>query len=198
MTVPPKLMMSAGIAVAGLGLIGAGAGATFTAQVAGSTSITTGSVALSLNGRSGSDLHLEIDGSDLGAHFSPITKELRLTNTGTLGIAATYVDLTATGCGGGNDAPLARSLRITLTDVTHGRQVYDGPLCSAAGDLPGAGSGGPQTTSTPGEPGPRPLGVGDSTVYDLVLQPIDADQGLPPAAQESQTSVKVVFTGYDS
>ena len=71
MTVSPKLMMCAGIAVAGLGLIGAGAGATFTAQVAGSTSVTTGDIGLSLNGQTGRDLHLDVDGSNLGTHSHP-------------------------------------------------------------------------------------------------------------------------------
>ena len=85
MTIAPKLMMGAGIAVAGLGLIGAGAGATFTAQVAGSSSVTTGSIGLSLNGRTGHDLHLDLDGSNLGTHFAPIGKDLRLKNTGTAG-----------------------------------------------------------------------------------------------------------------
>src|SRR3954471_4080181 len=131
MNIPPKLMMGAGIGIAGLGLIGAGAGATFTAQVAGSTSVTTGGIGLSLNGRTGHDLHLDVDGSNLGTHFAPLSKDLRLRNTGSLDIASTHLGLTATGCDGGEDAPLARSLRVTVTDVTHSRQVYDGALCSA-------------------------------------------------------------------
>lgn len=180
MHVPPKLLMGAGIAVAGLGLIGAGAGATFTAQVAGSASVTTGDLGLSLNGQTGHDLQLDVDGSNLGTHFAPISKELRLKNTGTLDLASTDLDVTATGCDGGDGAPLARSLRVTVTDVTHAHQVYDGALCSAAG-----------------EQLPHPLEAGDSTLYELVVQPSDVDQGLSPAALDSLTSVRVVFTGSD-
>lgn len=180
MTVAPKLMMAAGIAVAGLGLIGAGAGATFTAQVAGSTSITTGSTGLSLDGGSGQDLRLDLDGSNLGTHFTPLRHELHLTNTGTLDLASTSLDLTASGCDGGPDAPLASSLRVTVTDTTTSRSVYDGTLCSA------------------GERQLRhPLPPGDSAVYEVVLQPSDAEQGLPPEALDSHTSVRIVFSGSD-
>jgi hypothetical protein len=174
-------MMGAGIAVAGLGLIGAGAGATFTTRVAGSTSVTTGDVGLSLNGRTGHDLQLDVDGSNLGTHFAPISKELRLRNTGSLDLASTDLDVTASGCDGGDDAPLARSLRVTVTDVTHARQVYDGALCSAAG-----------------EQLPHPLEAGGSILYELVLQPSDIEQGLSTAALDSRTSVRIVFTGSDS
>lgn len=197
MSVGPKLMMGAGLAIAGLGLIGAGAGATFTAQVGGSTSITTGNLGLSLNGRTGPDLALDVDGSNLGTHFAPLSQELRLKNIGTLDIASTYLGLTATGCDGGSDAPLARSLRVTVTDVTHSQQVYDGDLCSAAGGLSAPGGNAAPAHSAEGGPLPHALPTGDSVVYDLVLQPQDAEQGLSPAAQDSHTSVKVVFTGYD-
>ena len=180
MTLAPKLLMGAGIAVAGLGMIGGGAGATFTAQVGGSTSVTTGDVALSLNGRTGHDLRLDVDGSNLGTHFAPISTDLRLKNTGTLDLASTQLNLAATGCDGGDDAPLARALRVTMTDVTHSSQVYDGALCSADS----------QRLS-------RPLPSGASILYSLVLRPSDADQGLPPAAQDSRTSVDIVFTGSD-
>jgi hypothetical protein len=180
MTIAPKLMMGAGIAVAGLGLIGAGANATFTAQVAGRATVTTGSIGLSVNGRAGHDLQLDIDGSNLGPHFAPVTKDLRLQNTGTLDIVSTQLDLTATGCDGGQDAPLARALHVSVTDVTHGRQVYDGALCSADGEqLAG------------------PLPAGGSVLYEVELQPGDPDQGLPADALDSRTSVRVVFTGSD-
>ncbi len=197
MTISPKLMMGAGIAVAGLGLIGAGAGATFSAQVGGSTSITTGDIGLSLNGRAGRDLHLDVDGSNLGTHFAPISQDLRLENTGTLDIASTYLDLTATGCDGGNGAALARSLRVTVTDVTHAVQVYDGALCSAARVASPPGDTGPRARSADGGELPHALQAGDSILYELVLQPSNAEQGLSPAAQNSRTSVTVVFTGYD-
>jgi hypothetical protein len=197
MPVRPKLMMGAGIAIAGLGLIGAGAGATFTAQVAGSTSVTTGRIGLSLNGRTGRDVQFEVDGSNLGTHFTPISRELRLTNTGTLDIASSYLDLTAAGCDGGVGAPLARSLRVTVTDVTHSRQVYDGGPCSAASALPSPGDNNQPAHSAEGGRLPYPLRAGDSILYEIVFQPNDPDQGLAPAAQNSHTSVKVVFTGYD-
>jgi hypothetical protein len=195
MTVRPKLMMAAGIAVAGLGLIGAGAGATFTAQVAGSTTVTTGGIGLSLNGGTGQHVDLDVDGSNLGSHFDPISKDLHLKNTGTLDMASTYLDLTAAGCDEGNGATLARSLRATLTDVTHSTQVYDGPLCSAAGDLSTPGNS--HAHSTDGLRLPHALHAGESILYQLVLQPNDATQGLPPAAQSAHTVVRVLFTGYD-
>jgi hypothetical protein len=179
MTLPPKLLMAAGIAVAGLGLIGAGAGATFTAQVAGSTAITTGEVGLSLNGGTGHDLQLDLDGDNLGTHFEPISKELLVTNTGTLDLASTQLDLAATGCAGSDGAPLARALHATVTDVIHSQRVYDGDLCAADAHLL------------------HPLLAGDSVLYELVLRPTDSVHGLPPAALDSHTSVTVTFTGYD-
>jgi hypothetical protein len=197
MTVSPKLWMAAGIAVAGLGLIGAGAGATFTAQVGGSASITTGAVGLSLNGRTGQDLQLGVDGSNLGTHFAPLNKDLLLKNTGSLDITSTYLDLTATGCDGGTGAALARSLRVTVTDVTHSRQVYDGALCAASSDLSSPRKNDARAHAAEGGQRPQALDAGDSVLYDLVLQPIDADLGLSTAAQDSHTSVKVAFTGYD-
>ena len=197
MSVGPTLMMGAGLAVAGLGLIGAGAGATFTAHVGGSSSITTGTIGLSLNGRTGPDLVLDIDGSNLGTHFAPVSQELRLKNTGTLDLASTYLDLTAVGCDGGHGEALARSMRVTVTDVTHSQQVYDGDLCSAAGGRSAPAGNAAPARSAEGGPLPHALPAGDSVVYDLVLQPQDAEQGLSPAAQDSHTSVKVVFTGYD-
>jgi len=197
MVVGPKLMMGAGLAIAGLGLIGAGAGATFTAQVAGSTSVTTGDIGLSLNGRSGPDLHLDIDGSNLGTHFAPISQDLHLKNTGTLDIASTYLELTATGCEGGDSALLARSLHVTVTDVTHSRQVYDGTLCSADTHLPQRPGGGAQARSADGWKLPDALPAGDSILYEVVLQPNDAEHGLSPDALNSHTTVRVVFTGYD-
>jgi hypothetical protein len=188
-------LMAAGIAVAGLGLIGAGAGATFTAQVAGTTSVTTGSIGLSLNGGTGDHVNLDVDGDNLGSHFTPINKDLHLKNTGTLDLASTYLDLTAAGCDQGDGETLARSLRATVTDVTHSEQVYDGPLCSAAGDLSTPGNS--HAHSTDGLPLPYPLPAGESIVYQLVLQPMDADEGLSPTAQNAHTIVRVVFTGYD-
>jgi hypothetical protein len=198
MTVRPKLLMAAGIAVAGLGLIGAGAGATFTAQVAGSTSVTTGGIGLSLNGRTGQHVNLDVDGNNLGSHFAPVSRDLRLRNTGTLDMASTYLDLTAAGCDEGNGATLARSLRATVTDVTHSELVYDGPLCSAAaGDPSTPGDSNSHAHSTDGLQLPYPVHAGESIFYQLVLQPNDADEGLPPAAQNAHTIVRVVFTGYD-
>jgi hypothetical protein len=94
-------------------------------------------------------------------------------------------------------APLARSLRVTVTDVTNSSQVYDGALCSAASALSSPGDTDPRTHSAEGGRLLRTLPAGESILYELVLQPNDADQGLSPAAQNSHTSVKVVFTGYD-
>jgi hypothetical protein len=196
MTVPPKLLMAAGIAAAGLGLIGAGAGATFTAQVAGSTTVTTGDTGLSLNGRTGQHVNLDVDGNDVASHVAPLSRDLRLKNTGTLDLASTYVRLTAAGCDGGNGATLARSLRATVTDVTHSVQVYDGPLCSAADGLSTSGSS--DAHSTDARRLPDVLRAGESTMYQLVLQPIDAAGGLAPPAQGAHTVVRIVFTGYDS
>ena len=87
MAVRPKLMMGVGIAIAGLGLIGAGAGATFTSQVSASSQINSGGVGLSLNGQSGSNLQLGLVGKDLGSHFTPISQDLVLKNTGLMAIS---------------------------------------------------------------------------------------------------------------
>jgi hypothetical protein len=226
-------MVGAGIAVAGLGLIGAGAGATFTAQISADTSITSGGLGLSLNGETGSDVHVGVDGKKIGSHFAPISKDLLLKNTGTLDMASTFLNVTATGCDGGESAPLAQALHVRLTDVTNDDVIYDGGLCSLAdsasargadssrragsvrddgspsghgatsGGRPGASSAREQGFTSPrshadvGGQLPHALAAGTSILYRLVIGPSDTEQGLPPEAQNTATSVKLVFTGFD-
>jgi hypothetical protein len=194
----PGLMIGAGIAIAGLGLIGAGAGATFTAQVAGSTSISSGGVGLSLNGETGSALIVGVNSTNVAPHFAPISEDLLLRNIGTLDLATTYLSVTAPGCDGGTGAPLAQALHATLTDVTDGQQVYDGTLCSLA-----AATAGPGFTSPPAHPGvggqlPHSSPAGAAILYRLVLQLNDPALGLSTAAQNTSTAVNLVFTGFDS
>ena len=193
MAVRAKLMMSAGIAFAGLGLVGAGAGATFTAEVGGSTSLSTGNLGLSLNGSTGSGLELGVDGTNIGSDFAPIVQDLRLKNTGTLDMAASYLDLTVAGCDGGKTAPLAQALHVEVTDVTHARQVYDGPLCSFAHD----DTDGHTNRTASGRHLDHSPDAGESIHYRLVLAPNDPVEGLPPAALDLHMSVQVDFTGYD-
>jgi len=196
-----KLMIGAGFAIAGLGLIGAGAGATFTAQVSAETTISSGGLGLSLNGESGSDVHLDVDGKSISSHFKPISKNLRLKNTGTLDMASTFLSVTATGCDGGKGSPLAKALHVRLTDVTHDKRVYDGDLCSLAKSVRGRGSD--QGFITPaahagvGHQLPRALRAGESTLYRIVIQPKDVKEGLPSAAQHTKTSVRLIFSGFD-
>lgn len=205
MAVHPKLLIGAGIAIAGLGLIGAGAGATFTAQVSADTSISSGDLGLSLNGETGSDVNLGLDGTHIGSHFTPIRKDLVLKNTGTLDMASNFLSVTATGCDGGEGAPLAQNLHVRLTDVTHNEVVYDGALCSLVGNASGAGATSereqgftsPRSHADVGGQLPHALSAGNSILYRVVLRPSDAEQGLPPAAQNTHTSVKLVFTGFD-
>jgi Camelysin metallo-endopeptidase len=198
MSVHPKLMIGAGIAIAGLGLIGAGAGATFTAQVSGNTSISSGSLGLSLNGETGSDVQVGVNGNDLGSNFTPISKDLLLKNTGTLDMASNYLNVTATGCGGGVGAPLAQALNVQLTDVTNHIQVYEGSLCSLASGASEQGFTTPRAHSGVGGQLPHALGSGSSILYKLVLEPNDAAQGLPVAALNTRTSLDIVFTGFDN
>jgi hypothetical protein len=199
MAIRPRVMMSAGIAMAGLGLIGAGAGATFTAQVSAGTSISSGGIGLSLNGKTGSDLHLGLDGKNLGSHFTPISKDLVLKNTGTLDMASTYLSIKADGCEGGAGAALATALHVRLTDVTNHSDnlVYDGALCSMATNTSGQGFAHPPAHAGVGGQLPHPLGAGKTTHYLLVIAPDDAEQGLPTPAQYSRTSVNLVFSGFD-
>jgi hypothetical protein len=205
MVVHPKLMIGAGIAIAGLGLIGAGAGATFTAQVSAKTVISSGGVGLSLNGETGSDLQMGLDGKIIGSHFKTISKDLLLKNTGTLDMASTFLSVTATGCDGGEGAPLVEALQVKLTDVTNNTVVYSGALCSLAGSVKGHGARSeseqgfisPRTHADVGGQLPHALSAGKSILYQLVLQPSDAVRGLPPEAQNTHTSVRLVFTGFD-
>jgi len=142
MAVRPKLIMGLGIAIAGLGLIGAGAGATFTAQVSASSEISSGGLELSLNGKTGTDVKLDLEGKDLGSHFTPISQDLVLKNTGTLDMASTFLKVTATGCDGGKGSALAHSLNVRLTELSKDRTelsnkrtvIFDGNLCSLADD----------------------------------------------------------------
>ncbi len=194
MTGRPKLMIGAGIAIAGLGLIGTGAGATFTAQVSTGTSIGAGGIGMSLNGETGSGARLGVDGKNLGSHFAPISKDLLLKNTGTLDLASNYLKVTASGCDNSNGAPLTQALHATLNDVTNHTQVYDGTLCALAGD----GLRTPTTAHADvGGPLPHPLAAGASILYRLVLQPNDTTNGLPTAAQNANTAVSLAFTGFD-
>jgi len=214
MVVRPKLMMGIGIAVAGLGLIGAGAGATFTAQVAASSEISSGGVGLSLNDETGSDLHLELDGKNLGSHFTPISQDLVLKNTGTLDMASTFLKVTATGCEGGKDSKgsaLAHSLNVRLTELSKDRTelsnkrtvIFDGNLCSLADDKKITRHQGAQGFFTPpthenvGGQLPDGLLKGDSAEYRLVIQPDDRTKGLPNNAQRTSTTVNLIFTGFD-
>jgi Camelysin metallo-endopeptidase len=207
MSVHPKLMIVAGIAIAGLGLIGAGAGATFTAQVSATTEIRTGGIGLSLNDKTGSDVSLDVDGKDIGSHFAPITKDLRLKNTGTLDMASTFLNLSATGCRGGEGAPLAEALQVTFTDETNGKhkQIYSGSLCSLSRSVSeqDASSENEQGFLTPpahpnvGSQLPDLLRAGQSIPYRIVIQPRDAEQGLPTAAQFTKATISIVFTGFD-
>jgi len=204
MAVRPKLLMGVGIAIAGLGLIGAGAGATFTAQVSASSEISSGGVGLSLNGRTGSDLRLELEGKDLGSHFAPISTDLTLRNTGTLDMPSTYLSVNATGCDGGAGSILAKSLNVTLTDLTNqGKVIYEGDLCSLGNDKDlathsrGEGFVTPPKHEGVGGQLPRTLPAGTSRTYRLVIQPEDAKEGLPTGAQRTHTSVDLAFSGFD-
>ena len=206
MAVRPKLMMSVGIAIAGLGLVGAGAGATFTAQVAASTEISSGGVGLSLNNQTGSDLHLRMDGKNLGPHFTPIRQDLVLKNTGTLDMPSTYLSLTADGCDGGNGAVLAQALHVRLTEVSRSHDkvshnvdkvIYDGALCSMAKTKSGQGFTYPPAHTGAGGQLPSALHADETAHYLLVIQPDNAEQGLPTGAQKTSTSVSLVFSGFD-
>jgi hypothetical protein len=206
MAVRPKLMMSVGIAIAALGLVGAGAGATFTAQVSADTEISSGGVGLSLNGETESDLHLRMDGNNLGSHFTPISQDLVLKNTGTLDLPSTYLSLMADGCDGGNGAVLAQALHVRLTEVSrsHGKAsshvdkvIYDGALCSMGKTKSGQGFTYPAAHTGMGSQLPRALRADETAHYLLVIQPDNAEQGLPTGAQETSTSVNLVFSGFD-
>jgi hypothetical protein len=206
MAIRPKLMMSAGIAIAGLGLIGAGAGATFTTQVSASSQITSGGVGLSLNGKTGTDQHLKLNGENLGSHFAPITKDLALKNTGTLNLASTYLSIKATGCDGSDGEALAKALHVRLTAGTSrddkstnhvDKVIYDGDLCSMD-----KSKSDQDRTATPAhtEVGlrlPGELEAGETTTYLLVIEPGDTEKGLPTDAQSTSTSVSLTFTGFD-
>jgi len=195
----PKLMMGVGIAIAGLGLIGGGAGATFTSQVSASSQISSGGVGLSLNGQTGSGLQLGLKGKSLGSHFTPISKDLVLKNTGTLDMASTYLSLTADGCDGSKGAVLARALHARLTEVTgHGDKViYDGALCSMATAKGGQGFTYPPAHTGVGGQLPHSLKAGESNHYLLVIRPNDPKPGLPTEAQRTSTCVFLTFSGFD-
>ena len=198
MAVRPKLLIGAGIAVAGLGLIGAGAGATFTTQVAAGTSISSGELGLSLNGDKESTLLVGVDGSNLGSHFTPISRDLVLKNTGTLDLASHFLSVTATGCDGGTGAALAHALNMRITGgASTNTVVYDGDLCSFASSLTGSGFISPPAHAGVGGQLPHALGAGDTIRYQVVIQPSDPVLGLPATAQNTSTSVNFVFSGFD-
>jgi len=213
MAVRPKLLMGVGIAIAGLGLIGAGAGATFTTQVSASTEISSGGLGLSLNDKTGTDVHLDLKGKDLGSHFAPISQDLVLKNTGTLDMASTFLKVTATGCeaGKGKDTALAKSLNVRLTELPKGRTentsertvIFDGDLCSLASNETitsqnkGQGFTAPPTHESVGGQLPDRLRSGESAEYRLIIQPDDTTRGLPSKAQRTSTKVNLIFSGFD-
>jgi hypothetical protein len=196
MAVAPKLMVVVGLTCAGLGLVSAGAGATFTAQVSGTTTVTSGGVGLSLNGRTGSGIQLDVEASDLGSHFDAVTADLRLKNIGTLDLARSYLALTSPQCEPGDPAgqgnALAHALDATVTDLTNHVVEYDGPFCAFAAHRDrsaGAPEGAQSLEEAPA--------AGETIHYQLVLTPHDPIEGLPSAAQSSQATVQVTFTGLD-
>lgn len=198
MVVRPKLMIGAGIAIAGLGLVGAGAGATFTAQVAADTEISSGGVGLSLNGGTGAGLNLVLDGTNISSHFAPFGTDLRLRNTGTLDLASHFLNITATGCDGGRGAALAQGLHLRLTGgASTTTVVYDGALCAFASSLGAGGFVTPPAHAGVGGQLPGKLGAGDTIRYQVEIGPSDPELGLPPAAQNTSTSVNLVFSGFD-
>jgi len=211
MAVRPKLLMGVGIAIAGLGLIGAGAGATFTAQVSASSEITSGGLELSLNGKNGTDVNLDLEGKDLGSHFAPISQDLVLKNTGTLDMASTFLKVTATGCEGGKRSALAHSLNVRLTELPKDPTapsdkptvIFEGDLCSLAShktitrQQSAQGFFTPPTHQNVGGQLPDGLLKGDSAEYRLVIQPDDRTKGLPNNAQRTSTTVNLIFTGFD-
>jgi hypothetical protein len=75
--------------------------------------------------------------------------------------------------------------------------VYDGDLCSFASSLDGSGFISPPAHAGVGGQLPHPLGAGDTITYHVVIQPSDAALGLPPAAQNTSTTVSFVFSGFD-
>jgi len=122
-----------------------------------------------------------------------------LKNTGTLDIASTYLSLTADGCDGGKGADLAHALCVRLKEVSNCAEkvVYDGTLCSMATSNSGQGFTYPPAHAGVGGQLPDVLGAGKSAHYLLVIQPNDAEQGLPTAAQDARTTVSLVFSGFD-
>jgi hypothetical protein len=146
-----------------------------------------------------------IEGTKLSSHFAPISKDLLLRNTGTLDLASNFLNVTVTGCDGDEGAPLARALHVRLTDETNNDLIYDGALCSLAGSVKGHGARSeseqgftsPRKHADVGGQLPHALDAGATIRYRLVIRPGDKAEGLPPEAQSTRTSVKLVFTGFD-
>jgi hypothetical protein len=213
MSVGPKLMISAGLACAGLGLVGAGAGATFTAQVSGTMSVTTGTVGLSLNGQTGSNVQLDLDGQNLGSHFTSITEELRLKNIGTLDLVRTYLALTSPECaeptqsGSGDDLGSQNDQGNNDEqgdDGDQGDEGDDGALAHALHvkviDVTHQVTeyDGPLCSAALTDRALRHVPAAGETIrYQLVLSPADPIRGLPAAARHSQATLRVTFTGFD-
>jgi hypothetical protein len=216
MSVGPNLLLGAGLACAGLGLVGAGAGATFSAQVSGTMSISTGTVGLSLNGRTGSNARLDVDGQDLGSHFTSLIEDLRLKNIGTLDLARTYLTLSTAQCteqgSGGDDQD-----GDDQGEGEPGNQDGQGNQGNHGGGDGGDGAlahalhvtvtdvthhvieyDGALCSSALDERALRySPAAGETIAYQLVLRPEDQDHGLPAAARHAQADVRVTFTGFD-
>jgi len=205
MTVRPKLMIGAGIAIAGLGLIGCRRRGDLHHAGSGSTSITSGDLGLSLNGANQSTLLLGVDANHLGS-------QLRADQQGTwcsrTPAAWTWLHLSqyqrdrlrrGRRCSSG-----AKPSACSWTDETNGgKLIYDGSLCSLAGDRQSSQKYGqarlrhPTAHAGVGDQLPDTLQVGQSIHYRLLIQPQDHAEGLPSSAQNMRTSVNLVFSGFD-
>lgn len=150
------LIMVAGLSVAGFGLVGAGAGATFTDAVHTTQKITAGTIDVTLSSTDG-NVNIAQDGktatfSDLGptqSVFSSGAVPTTITNNGTA--TANAIELSASDDHGSDAASisLASQMCVRILSPIDGSVAYDGKLSALESHpLMLAGPVGPQGTDS--------------------------------------------------
>ena len=149
-----KIAFAAALAVAGLGLVAAGAGAQFTDAVTVQQHITAGTIDVKLSSNNPS-VALSNDGktatfADLGptqSTFSSGPIATTITNAGTATASAIVLSASDLVGAGANNAALASQLCVRIVSPVGGGEAYNGPLSglqnsplSIQGDIPAGGT----------------------------------------------------------
>jgi predicted ribosomally synthesized peptide with SipW-like signal peptide len=129
-----KYFMFGALGLCGLGLIGAGAGATFTQSVSSSQKVTAGTMNVTLTGPAGSVVSGEGHIITLAATapesstFDTKAQKIVMTNNGTIPVSAFTLQLTDDVTGASSAADQALQSQLDVRVISDGYVIYDGTV----------------------------------------------------------------------